>query len=124
MDKNEKVFIVNLPTKYDRATDTIVPAVDINAATDFGELVVVNHGRVIDDDGLEEAQNNWRKVRDDYRDEDYILTIGDVALLITATSDVMRRFGRVNLLRWNRELQSYRPQLLEWEWEMEDGTNG
>ncbi len=122
MNKSARVLIINMPTKYDRATDQMIPIVDVNTAAAFGELVIVNTGRVVMD-GSEDSQKEWRKARESFQDGDYILTIGDVGLLMIASSDIMRRFGRLNLLRWSRETQSYRAQKIEWNWEMEDDDN-
>lgn len=94
-----KVFIPTLPTRYDAATRARVPALDINPALRYGELVtMIDEGEELDElVGLSYA----------IAPGDYILAIGDIAALIIVTANVCHRLGSAQLLRWDRKKQDY-----------------
>ena len=100
-----KVFIPQLPTRFDKATNQRVPSVDTNPAAQFGELVTM-FGPEESRAGAIAAVNAGRG--DDIGASDCVLAVGDVALLATILVRAIRRNGRATLLRWDAETRTYR----------------
>jgi len=100
---NKKVFIPSIPTRWDAATESRVPSVDLNPAAKFGDLIAMSTGIGTMHDQIEEVA---RKAQD-ITDADYILCVGDVVLTAVAISAADRRLGTITLLRWNKTRHAY-----------------
>jgi len=103
----KKVFIPSLPTRYDAATDSRVPSLDLNPAAQFGELVnmssdPIRHGHFAIH--IEEIQ---RMIEHEAEKDDLILCVGDVILTAAALSYFNKKHGKVNALRWDKKRRSY-----------------
>lgn len=105
-----KVFIPHVPGRQDHVTNTTVPSLDLNPARQFGELVTLNGPRrLLTDEQVQDGISNIADGMLDFTDQDYILCVGDVALIATAiayASDLGLE-GPIKLLRWNRETKRY-----------------
>ena len=113
-----RVFVPSLPTRYDAATGEQVPTLDLRAALEFGELVVITKGPMrlgnqlnnamgLVDDTIDTQDESTRY---DYKRGDCILMIGDCvlnAVAVTAGINAGGGFHPVTVLRWNRKDQSY-----------------
>lgn len=105
---NRKVFIPNLPTRHDEATQQRVPSLDLNPAAQFGELVTLTEGALHDLPALHRARDAIRiATMKDLRPQDCILCVGDVALTALCIAHALARNGHVTLLRWDRNKRSY-----------------
>lgn len=103
-----KVYIPHLPTRYDRATESRVPSIDINPARQYGEFVRlldpeknVHAGMLAD--AIEEVGDNMA----DFNEEDAILAVGDVVLIAAAIAKANDIHGSCRVLRWDRTSKSY-----------------
>ena len=100
-----KVFIPQVPTRFDHATQERVPSLDLNPARQYGEFVEMTHysrpGRT--DEALAELKTTIRHATAD----DLILVVGDIVLVAAAISMMNDMFGRALVLRWDRDKKSY-----------------
>ena len=105
----KKVFIPNLPTRWDASTDSRVPSLDLNTASRFGSLVTITESPI----DTKTAIDMIRFMVDKIDAEDYILCVGDVVLTAVAISYVCARNGVANVLRWDRKRKSYDLERIE-----------
>ena len=105
-----RVFIPNLPTRFDPVADCRVASVDISDALRFGELDYFNHiGMQPSPNVLETMILNIRtKVKGFYKPDDFILAIGDPILIAAAIHYALEESRVVNVLRWSRADRAYR----------------
>jgi len=99
-----KVFIPQLPTRFDKATGKRVPTIDTNPASVWGEVVVVYSDEVSVDIAISSVKAEG--VADIGRD-DYIMAVGDIALLVNIVIAALGQNGRARLLRWQNNSNSY-----------------
>ena len=123
-----KVFVASLPTRFDAATGEHVPSLDLNPATEHGELVILTKGPQANGEELDKAMelvhakvslldiNHY-----DYDRGDCILMVGDPILNAVAVAaaleagvdhrDVERpadlKDNPVTVLRWDRKQHKY-----------------
>lgn len=101
-----KVFIPSLPTRYDAATQSRVPSLDLNPAAQFGELVKMVEGPV-DKDSIQSAINAIAEAAQDIEPDDLVLCVGDFILAAACIAYACDRNGAVNVLRWDKNRRSY-----------------
>ena len=117
-----RVFVASLPTRFDAATKEHVPSLDLNPATDHGELVIITRGPQATGDELDEAidlvdatvgalsHNHYR-----FEQGDSILMVGDpilngiaiAAALDVGQGDHPNDHKPVAVLRWDRRNHKY-----------------
>ena len=103
----KRVFIPQLPTRWDVATNQRIPAIDSNPAAQWGELVIMYPH----DTPKEQAIARLRAAgTPPIEPGDYILAVGDVVLLTLVILGAMRRNGYATLLRWDSETKTYRTE--------------
>ena len=100
------VFIPQLPTRLDKATGALVPAIDVNPASAFGNLTILFSSDVPRSQAIAEVAARSREIGP----ADYILAVGDVALLALAVVHAVLRNGSATLLRWDSESRTYRTE--------------
>lgn len=102
-----KVFIPQLPTRWDVATNQRIPSIDTNPAAQWGELVIM-----FPPDTPKESAITRLRAMDSLpiAAGDYILAAGDVVLLTLVILGAMRRNGYATLLRWDSETKTYRTE--------------
>lgn len=85
-----------------------VPAYDFTPALQYGELrVVVPYGVYSDSKNIGDVIAESLK---DFRDDDYLLAIGDPTIVaMSAIIASERNGGKLNLLKWDRARRAYRP---------------
>lgn len=109
-----RVFIPNVPTRFDPLMEDRVPSLDLRKATEFGTLVELSDRvtRVTTHtvDWLA-SQIKERIEAADYDQDDFLICVGDPALIGAAFHYIGSRWGRINLLRWDKIQNEY--QLLE-----------
>lgn len=97
-----KVIVPSLPTRYDAATQQQVPTVDLNPASHFGELVIMSEHPAYADD-IDAAAVRTIKITE----SDYIMAVGDVALIGVAVAHAIEQTGRARILRWSKVRHHY-----------------
>ena len=109
MDEREPtVWVPLLPTRWDEATQSRVPSMDLNPASKFGDirsLVDPNEPR----DAVTDELN--RQV-DMIEFDDYILCVGDAAFVGITIAFALNHHGVAHILRWDRDTKSYKPEVL------------
>jgi len=103
-----KVFIPQLPTRFDKATGQRIPTIDTNPAAKFGELVQMFGPDVPKGKAL--AALSSADGAPAIGPGDSVLAVGDVALLAVVLVKAIERNGRATLLRWDSESKTYRPE--------------
>lgn len=106
-----KVFIPRLPTRFDRATNTRVPAIDVNPAAQYGELVQLFPADISREEAIARIHNPTVNSRID--PDDYILAVGDIALLALVVAYALMRNGRATLLRWDNDVKLYKQEEIQ-----------
>lgn len=98
-----KVYIVNLPMKFNLEQGSYLPAKDFSPAAQYGEFVYLTpHGRGPDNPAL--LLPAMAKVLKDFRAEDYLLPAGPPPLIAWAAAMAARNAnGRLKLLIWPSE---------------------
>jgi hypothetical protein len=104
-----KVFIPQLPTRFDKATGARVPSIDVNPASQFGDLVMMFSDIATRSAAIANVEWATQAILPD----DYILAVGDVALLALTIVHTLRRNGRATLLRWDNDFREYRTEELK-----------
>ena len=112
-----RVFVASLPTRYDAATKEHVPSLDLNPATEHGELVILTEGPRATGDELDRAIYDVDERLDgqvgapyNYKQGDSILMVGDPILNAAAVNAGLNAgFGDdpVTVLRWDRKKSRY-----------------
>lgn len=106
---NKKVFVPQMPSRYDQSIDSWVPIVDLSSAEEFGEIEVLlppEAGRMAPE---EIAAILAKKLYNIY-DEDWLLAAGDPVLIgITAAFIALRLDGCLRILRWDKRRRNYDP---------------
>lgn len=92
-----KVFIPQLPTRFDQATQQRIPTINVNPASRYGELVQLTVAGTTH----EEALRQIKTVAPIIGHDDFILAVGDVVLLTRTILIALRENGRATLLRWD-----------------------
>lgn len=110
--KRPTVFVVH-ETRRRTPDGSMVPAFDLTPASAYGDLVVMHAGPV----GVDLSpyiRNFWRHLAE-FDDEDFILPVGDPALVAAACAIAGDINGRFSVLRWDREARHYIPSVIDLE---------
>ena len=107
-----KIFIINEPLRKNDETGEYERFLPMESAHDFGEVVKLtadgNPGS-----NLQGAMRCIREGLESWRDGDFIVLVGDQALLAYAASVVGKKLARskgsLRFLRWERRQSSYAP---------------
>lgn len=108
--KSKKVYVTQIPNRKDKATGAIIPAVDISAAVEHGEVVIMlppkaNFFATADlIKQLREFLNEY-----DYENGDSLLFIGDPAIIVAAAMLLGKMYGHAIILKWDRHVMRYVP---------------
>jgi len=100
-----KVFIPNLPTRYDNVTQKRIPSIDLNPASVFGELQPIFEGKPSNYDDAFDAIEDC--IKGEMMPGDYILSVGDVILVAAAILYANEAFDCARVLRWDRQQHRY-----------------
>lgn len=104
-----KVFVPQVPSRYDQSISSWVPIVNLDSADEFGELVVLlppEAGRM----PPKELQSILSEKLYNISEEDWLLATGDPVLIgITAAIAANRLDGKLRILRWNKRRKNYDP---------------
>lgn len=101
-----KVFLPQVVKRFDHSSGAMMPAFDFSAAAQFGQLTPI----------LEEADDAMflaritpkiRAALEGFTENDYLLAVGDPAVIAVCAGLILRRFKRLNMLKWDRKLKVY-----------------
>ena len=102
-----KVFIPQMPSRFDTATNLWIPTVNITPAKRFGDVVVVlppaaSRG------GIEVCTHALRQAMEEYTKADFIVALGDPTLYaIAACFAAEQTGGLLRMLKWDRIEHDY-----------------
>lgn len=99
-----KVFIPSLPTRWDAATHSRVPSLDLNPAAKYGDLENMTDG---DHHDIQADIERIRIATAEVRHDDLLLCVGDVILCAAAIAFISDQNGEVNVLRWDKVKRGY-----------------
>jgi hypothetical protein len=105
-----KVFIPQLPTRFDKATNTRVPAIDVNPAAQFGELVQIFSIDISREEALTRTRDRAALEHNRVGPDDFILAVGDITLLALVVTYALMHNGRATLLRWDGDAKLYKQE--------------
>ena len=102
-----KVFVPQLPQRYDAATRLFIPTVDIKPAERFGDVVVLlppNANRLHTAPLVTALREGMR----DMTEEDHLVALGDPTLIAAAACIAARMHGGLlRVLKWDRRTSDY-----------------
>lgn len=84
----------------------MTPALDFTDALRFGSLSFIlkqDYKPEFFGDVFERISDSLK----DVTDEDYFIPTGDPAIISLCAAEIVRRTGRINILRWDRTKQTY-----------------
>jgi len=97
-----KVYAPQVPSKYDQATKLWIPAINLEPAKTFGELVVMlppNANRL----HINPLITVLREQMENFTTDDYIVAVGDPSLIAAAACIAVKKTnGLLRILKWDR----------------------
>lgn len=100
-----RVFLPQVVERYDSATGRRV-SFDFSPAAQFGQLTEV----LSSDDNplfLAHLTQKIREVLEDFNENDYLLAVGDPAVIAACAGVLFRRQTKVKMLKWDRKMKVY-----------------
>lgn len=106
--RRPRVFIVNEPLKFDTEADEHVRFIDLEPASEHGDLVfLLPPGRQPADP--EASLPRLRAGLADFSEDDFLMTVGDnVLVLCAAVIAAARTGGRLKVLKWVKARSRHR----------------
>lgn len=101
-----RVFLPQIVERFDKDKGVMVAAFDFSAAAQFGQLTPILE-KEDDPIFLARITGKIRKVLSDFTDNDYLLAVGDPAVIAVCAGIVLRRHKTLKLLKWDRRLRIY-----------------
>jgi len=101
-----RVFVPQIPSRYDTNAGAWMPTVNIDPAKKFGELKVMlppeaNRLEIVS------IVSVLKRMMKDYRPEDYVVALGDPTIIAIAAVLAERAAGSLRLLKWDRIEREY-----------------
>jgi hypothetical protein len=106
-DKCKRVFVTQIPHRTDDKTGAFVPSLNINPASEFGEIKILMPPRCAIFDTVELSKQLAEAFKDFNNDLDCLLPLGDPIISAVACSLLGRRFDYYDVLRWDKSLGRY-----------------
>jgi hypothetical protein len=101
-----KVFLPQIVERFDVAKKAMVPAFDFSAAAQFGQLTPIL-GQEDDVIFLARITQKIRKELECFTEHDFLLAVGDPAVIAVCAGIILRRHKTLKLLKWDRKLRIY-----------------
>ena len=103
-----KVYVTQIPHRKDKDTDAFVPTININPATEFGEVVVMMPPRA----SFFATADLVAQMREHLKDYDYdagdcIVALGDPSVIAVAFAILGKMFGKFTVLKWDKNVGRY-----------------
>lgn len=106
--RKPRVYVVQQPATYDRATEKFIPKYDVTPAGQFGELVFLIPPGNIYRNRMASTLATLRAALKDATADDYLLAVGDPVAIATAVLVAgSHTGGKINLLKWDRLHATY-----------------
>jgi hypothetical protein len=103
-----RVFIPQLPSRFDTALNAWIPTINIDPAKRFGELHVMLPPEASRLD-VAAIVPMLKGMMQDYSAEDYVLAAGDPMVLSIVAVLATREAGVLRMLKWDRMQRMYQP---------------
>lgn len=106
--KKPTVYITQVPHRKDAESGAFVPAVNITPAEEHGGLVVMMPPRApfyATADLVRQLREHLKNY--DYEAGDSLVALGDPAIIAAASMLLGSMFGKMRILRWDRNLGRY-----------------
>ena len=107
--RQPKVFVPQVPSTFDKASELWVPKISLDQAKKFGTIEVLlppGANRA----AIGQIAISMRERLKDVEEQDYLLPTGDPALIAVASIYLARRSGgKLRLLKWDNRLGDYTP---------------
>ena len=102
-----RVFIPQVPSRFDGGSNLWIPTVNVSRAKDFGDLVVMLPPAA-SRTGIDACAASIARQMEDYGPEDYLIAIGDPTLYAVAACCAARQTdGLLRMLKWDRISSNY-----------------
>lgn len=102
-----KVFIPQVPSRFDSGTNLWIPTVNIKPATRFGDVQIMLPPAAARS-GIDACREVIKEAMEDYTAEDYLLALGDPTLYAIAAVYASRKSeGTLRMLKWDRLASNY-----------------
>jgi hypothetical protein len=101
-----KVYVPQIPSRYDGGTNLWIPTINIKPAEQFGEVVVMLPPAAARS-GIDACAAVIAERMSDYRAEDYLVAVGDPTLYAIAAVHAHARTGVLRMLKWDRLKSGY-----------------
>lgn len=106
----KKVFVPNVPTRYDHVIQQRVPSIDISKAAEFGDIKLLSdYDPSAGKTDFKSALIDMELLNIETGTAPYVLMAGDPILISMAIHHCLERFGMVTALRWDRNNSRYEP---------------
>jgi|AntRauTorcE11898_2_1112593.scaffolds.fasta_scaffold07893_1 hypothetical protein len=103
-----RVFIPQVPTRYDGILGRRVPTLNLSEARVHGQAVIMTDPEArMETEDLPDALESIKTAMAKFRPLDCILCVGDVVLLAAAITYAIDTHGSVRLLRWLKREKTY-----------------
>ncbi len=102
------VYVPQVPHRRDNATNKFIPTINISSADEHGDIVILlpphapfsNSKDLIDT--LSPQLGEY-----DFDAGDSIMAVGDPFIIATIAGMLAKQFGKLNLLKWDRQSGRY-----------------
>lgn len=101
-----RVFIPQIPSRFDTRINSWVPTVSVNAAKEFGELKVMLPPEASRLDP-ETMATLLRAAMADYGPEDYMLALGNPVIIGITAVLADRASSLLRILQWDKDTRKY-----------------
>ncbi|QOV06265.1 hypothetical protein CPT_Maja_045 [Burkholderia phage Maja] len=101
-----KVFIPQLPMRFDHAAGRRVPQFNITPAMHFGQLEMV----LDETDDSRMIARLTPKIRErlkEFREHDFMIAMGNPAVIAMCAAIVLRRQKKLLMLQWDKKTEMY-----------------
>ena len=101
-----RVFIPQIPSRFDTRANAWMPTVNIDPAKKFGELNIMlppEANRL----ELSSIVSVLKRMMKDYSANDYVLALGDPRIIAVAAVIAERAAGSLRLLKWDKMSRDY-----------------
>ena len=102
-----KVYIPQEPMRFDKATESMVPSVNLEPAADYGDITIcLPPGQVAL--STQPTVDRLKECLKDFSDNDYLVAVGDPSLIAICSAIVAEtNRGKFKLLKWIRDRKQY-----------------
>jgi hypothetical protein len=104
-----RVFVPQVPSRFDRTNRIWLPTVNLQAAERYGEVITIlppNANRA----AIAPLVDAMRSRLQDFTSEDWLVAVGDPSLIAAASCIAAKNAGgTLNLLKWDKLVSDYIP---------------